>query len=731
MTGGLRPMKSCFRVAMLVCLSLFPLESHAQNRNDGWGSVGVALSGGSALGLAHIGVIRYFEEHHIPIDDIAGTSMGGLVGGFYAIGKDSAELTHIVNEADWDALLSATPEFLDRPVVDKQEWYRSSGNLSLRFGKHFSLPAGLNPGIPLSFFLSRNMLAYSSVSNFDDLPTPFRCVATDLVSGERVVLKQGVLARALRATMSLPAVFTPVTMDGMVLVDGAVVENIPVDVVREMGAQFVIAVAFTNPSVNAERLKTVSEVLRQTIDVVVSQNERRSLAHADLVISIDTSRFSGSDYRKSNEIIQAGYDAAEEKAADLKRLELSAEEWDRYVELRHAKIRPARSRGAVVEVSAPNLSFQQKAGGEIQRKLGTRIVDERELDDVLTGMVAATAVPGASYAWQKSANAQEGFGVHFAGKPGDQFLVDPSFLLSVSPQEPSRISLKFSSATILESAYKSRLLSTFNIGYDPGLRTEYYHPFGGTPYFVAPGLFIERYNVTQYSGSSYATYTRDRFGASFYSGTGTWRFLQARVGFEAGYDSYSPAPSVDGVPAKSGGFLTPEFRWLYNSEDAGGLPTRGTRAEGSSGYSLRNVSYPFFQNEFATFHPAGRKLTWFATSQIGSSFGRNLDYFEQFLAGGPGELTAFRYQEFHTNTMLLGGTGLMFQVPSIESLGLHPKLAAWYEVGRLDFGPQGWKTHQSTSTGIFVPTPVGPAGVSLSFDEAGNARFRLLFGRTW
>jgi len=699
--------------------------------NGGRRRVGVALSGGSALGLAQIGVIRYFEEHHIPIDDIAGTSMGGLVGGFYAIGMDSGELTQLVDKADWDALLSSMPRFLDQPAVDKQRWYRPFGNLSLRFGRHFSLPAGLNPGMSLSLFLSRNTLAYSNVSDFGDLPTPFRCVATDLVSGEGVVLKQGVLARALRATMALPGVFTPVTLDGMVLVDGGMVENIPVDVVRDMGAQFVIAVALETPRVKAERLKTVGEVLRHTIEVVVSQNEQRSLAHADLVISVDTAKFSRWDYQRSNDIIQAGYEAAQEKAADLKRFELPAEEWDRFLALRRQKIRPARSRGAVVQVSAPNASFEKKASGEVQRKLGSRIVDVRELDDVLTGMAAAAAVPGATYAWRKTEDGREGFQVDFAGRPGDQVLVEPSFLYSVSPQEPTRAALKFSTATIFENAYKSRLLTTLNIGYDPGMRAEYYHPFGGSPYFIAPGLFVERYNVNRYGGNFHTADTRDRFGASFYAGMGTWRFLQARFGLEAGYDSYGRAPTVDRIPPRSSGFLTPQLRWLYNSENSGGLPTRGTHAEGSMGYSFRNVSYPFFENQFSTFHPLGRKLTGFAISQIGTSFGRKLDYFEQFLAGGPGALTAFRYQEFHANTMLVGGAGLTYRAPSVESLGLHPRLAAWYEAARLDLGSQGWTTHQSTSAGVFVPTPVGAAGVALSFDETGKARFRLLFGRPW
>src|SRR3954451_23184224 len=146
--------------------------------------VGLALSGGGALGLAHIGVIQYFEERHIPIDLVAGTSMGGLIGGFYAVGKNSHDLKGIVDQADWDALLSPNPRFVDQPVVEKQDWNRTSGNVTFRFGKRFTLPAGLNPGETLALLLSRNTLGFSDLASFDELPTPFRCVATDLVSGE-------------------------------------------------------------------------------------------------------------------------------------------------------------------------------------------------------------------------------------------------------------------------------------------------------------------------------------------------------------------------------------------------------------------------------------------------------------------------------------------------------------------------------------------------------------------
>ena len=180
--------------------------------------VGLALSGGGALGLAHIGVIQYFEEHHIPIDVVAGTSMGGLVGGFYASGMDSKELNAMIEQVDWDTLLSPNPRFVDQPVVEKQQWNKTFGNLTFRFGRRFSFPAGLNPGEALSLMLSRNTVAYGELQSFSELPTPFRCVATDLVSGEPVVLSSGSLAKAMRATMALPAVFTPVKWDDKVLI---------------------------------------------------------------------------------------------------------------------------------------------------------------------------------------------------------------------------------------------------------------------------------------------------------------------------------------------------------------------------------------------------------------------------------------------------------------------------------------------------------------------------------
>jgi NTE family protein len=715
----------CFVTGLLLPATASADPIHRVHRPE----VGIALSGGSALGLAHIGVIRYFEEHHIPIDRIGGTSMGGLVGGLYASGMDSSQITAVVEQADWNALLNPSAPFADQPIVDKQKWTRTFGNLTLRFGKGFSLPSGLNSGEALSLLLSHLTLAYSGVSDFDELPTPFRCVATDLVSGDAVVLGKGSLSVAMRATMSLPGVFTPVKLGRMVLVDGGVLENIPVDPVRKMGAQTVIAIALETAKPKPEQFKSLSGVLRQTISLAVLKNEQLSLAKADLVISVDTSRFSGSDYREWKEIIETGYRAAQAHAADLARFELSPQDWDEYLAQRHGRMHPSERSGRVLAVSSPSASFQKNAQVELDHKLANRVVPEHKLETVLSGIVAATEVPGAAYEWKQEGDTEGGYTVKFSERPNDQVLVRVSALYAVSPGEPSRFGLRLSTITIPKNAYKARLLATYNLGYDPGVQAEVFKPLGSSEFFVAPQFIVDRTHFNSYTGSVRQSDTQDRFGGAVYFGAGTWRFAQVRLGAQAGYDSYSRSAVVDGVTSRSGGFTIPEARWIINTQDSGGLPTHGTKAEGAAGYVLRQTQeYPFFQNEFSTFQAVGSGMTLFATNDTATSFGRKLGYFDQFMAGGQTDIAAFRYQEFHANTLATTGVGFILYGRAIPHVSAHPGFAAWYEAGRFDMGSRGWATHQSTSVGVFFPTQVGATGLQLSFDEAGRARFRLMLG---
>jgi len=205
-------------------------------------TLGLVLEGGGALGLAHIGVIQWLEEHRIPVNYIAGTSMGGLVGGVYATGRNAQQLYEVVHGIEWNQVMSGQTAFHDLSFRRRQDAreYPSTVELGLKRGLQF--PGGFNSGQEVSLILDRVALPYSNLKSFDDLPIPFACVATDLVSNTEQTFRSGPLSLALRSTMSLPGIFTPVHIGGHIYVDGGLLNNFPVSVAKAMGAEFVVGV---------------------------------------------------------------------------------------------------------------------------------------------------------------------------------------------------------------------------------------------------------------------------------------------------------------------------------------------------------------------------------------------------------------------------------------------------------------------------------------------------------
>jgi NTE family protein len=687
--------------------------------------VGLALSGGGALGMAHVGVLKYFEEHNIPIDAVAGTSMGGLVGGLFATGLNSKELEQVARTTDFENILRATPDYEDRPVAEKQDWHRGSG-LTLRFQRNFSLPTGLNPGQPLALLLSHYTQAFAEMQSFDELPTPFRCVATDLTSASSFTLSGGSLPLSLRATMALPGIFTPVNLGDRVLVDGGAVNNIPVDVVRTMNTDVVVAVSLETAPVTAKNLTTLNSVLKQVVNVVVLENERRSLKQADIVISVPFDRYTATDYASAEAIIAAGYKAAQSMADKLKPFELSVGEYQKYLREREHRRRAVPEAGRVISVTSLQPAIQNDAHEELHRKLpGT--VDREKLEETLTGITAATSLPSAYYGWGEKED-QEGYSILLESRStGGELLIRPSLSMQASGGEPTRTSLKISWVGVQHNSYKARALGEATIGYNPGLRFEYYRPFDGRSYFVAPGFLYQNTHEDSYSGSAVNQFIRHRVAGTFYAGLGTWRFVQWRVGATGGYDHFSKTVITDGVTASSTAFANLESLFLYDHQDSGVLPSRGTRVTAAVGYSVRNYSFPYFDSQFSKFIPLNKGISAIVLGRGATSFGRKLPYYDQFTSGGLADLSAFRYQEFRANTLATGGGGIYFTMPKVREF--RTLLAFWDEVGRFDLGSPGWETHNSANAGLFLKTPLGPTGLVLSFDENARARLRFVFGR--
>ena len=222
------------RRLLVLLFLLFPLLGAAQEAQP---KVGLVLSGGAARGLAHIGVLKALEEQGVRIDAIAGTSMGAVIGGLYASGYSIAELEQVALTMDWRQVLSDDPPRTDVPFRRKQDDrdFLIKQRLSFRDDGSLGLPLGVIQGQNLALLLERLLVRSSDIRDFDRLPIPFRAVATDIANDQKVVFRSGHLPQVIRASMSIPAVFAPVELDGRLLVDGGMVDNIPVDVARDMG----------------------------------------------------------------------------------------------------------------------------------------------------------------------------------------------------------------------------------------------------------------------------------------------------------------------------------------------------------------------------------------------------------------------------------------------------------------------------------------------------------------
>jgi len=316
----------------------------------------LVLAGGGARGTAHIGVIKVLEELRVPVDCIAGTSMGALVGAAYATGMRAAEMEQVVSGLSTEALFVDRPPRSEVPIRSKIDERRNyiGPEFGVRGGK-LLVSKGLVAGEQLETTM-RRLIRSSDVIRFDDLPIPFRAVATDLVAGEPVVLSQGELSKALRASLSVPIALAPVRMDGRILVDGALTDNLPLDVARAMGADVAIVVDLGSPRLSEEELGTLLGVSRQIFDILIDQSEKRALEQLrpdDILIRPDLGDFGSADFDHWTVPIPLGEAAARQVSDRLARLSLSREEYAALSARRRAP-RPVDSR-AIAEVRLPGL----------------------------------------------------------------------------------------------------------------------------------------------------------------------------------------------------------------------------------------------------------------------------------------------------------------------------------------------------------------------------------------
>jgi len=697
-------------------------------------SIGLALSGGGALGLAHIGVLKWLEENHIPVDRIAGTSMGGIIGAMYASGMSPAEIETFAEHLDWEEILLPEPTYRQLSYRRKQDRrdFQIDAPLGLKHG--LGGPNGFNPGNGVGLLLDRLFFAESGIASFEDLPIPFRCVATDMLSGDAVVLHDGSLARALRATMAIPGVFTPVKMDGQILADGGMVENIPVEVVRNMGASVVIAVDLRVPLGGPEELESLTGVLSRALSVVILQNERRSLALADAAVIVDTGKFAADDYQRVHDLIRLGYASASAQAKALKAYAMADDaQWQQYLGTRYARKRQPFNEVKVVTVEGGDSDQDSR----IERRLKSSTegpLDLTKLDTQLFRVAGQGQFDRLGY---------EGFtqnGVAALRVTAHEKSYGPPFVdLAVNVNGSGVAAFDFSAGarvTFMDvEHYGGEWRNDLLLGSSNLAASEFYQPLAGSHFFVAPYAFASKLARNAFSGQTrVAVFGDERAGGGFDIGYDSGRRSELRFGYEIFSGKLAPLIGSAGLPSLSGS--TGEFRarYVWDGQDSPAIPGAGTRIVANLSRVLQSpgLVHPIDQLEVqtSTFVAFSEKTSLFVAASGGSTFHGSAGQFQLFSLGGPFRLGAYLPSEFVGNHYAYASIGFrrdLYRLPQL--VGRKVYWGGWYEAGSAFDNPNSVVIRGTFNLGVIADTIVGPVALAASVSPTGQSRVNFSVGR--
>ncbi len=714
-----------------------PAAASVQDKPKGRLRIGVALEGGGALGLAHVGVLEWFEQHHIPVDYVAGTSMGGLIGGFYATGMSPAELRKLIEGVDWNEILSdATPfEDLSYRRKEDQRAYPNSFVLGLRKG--LSIPSGLNSGHQIGLLIDRITLPYFRSEPFEELPTPFRCVATDLVTGKQVVFEQGSLAEALRSTMSIPGAFKPVFDKDRVLVDGGLVNNLPTDVVKEMGADIVIAVHLDTQPMEANDIKSLINVLDQSIRVVIAESELRGLARADAVVSVPLGRYSSTDYKKYDPIMQKGYEAAVSKTPLLEKFSLSDAEWQEYMRDREARKKTLAPVPQFIKVEGADTAQQTQNIEHFLAPLTGKPLDTDKLDRELTRLTGVGRYDTVGYRMMER-DGQQGLLIQVSEKNYAPPTIQPGFEVDGSESEEVGFTLGTRLTFLDVAGFRSEWRTDVLFGNTYGLGSELYRPF--TPlskWFIAPhGEASTRVFKIYDKGNPLADFKLGQANLGVDVGYGFDRFSELRLGYEMGYLDANlriGAPVFNSVSGRVG---DAKLHYLFDHTDSPVIPRRGVRSETTFRWFDTSPgttsAFPSLQSNLEYFQPVSALGSVFVDGKGGTTFGFANTGIPQFFLGGPLTLSAYGLNELQGNQYYLFRAGYLHDLWTLPPLvGKRVFVIGSYEFAKMYGAPNESKFPNDVAAGVLAETVIGPLFVGGSVGDTGHHKWFFQLGRVF
>jgi NTE family protein len=709
--------------------------------------IGLVLSGGGARGTAHIGVLKVLDELHVPVDAIAGTSMGAVVGALYASGMSGSEIEHLFSTVDWQDAFRDRPQRSVLAFRRKQEDEDFLVNVPVGFrGRKLLIPAGLFNGQKLTQVLRRATLPVAGITDFDRLPTRLRIVATDLETGAAVIMKSGDLTTAMRASMSAPGLFSPVTREGRLLVDGGLVKNLPIDVARDMGVDVLIVVDAGVGLSKRSQLSSLASVSNQALAIMVrrdAETQRATLSSHDLLLQPQMDELSSYDFHNVGRAIEAGSLAANAARSALQPLSLAPDDYSSYAANRTVTPRtpPLVQFVRTDSDSRPyEQTVAQNFGDQVGKPLDAAVAEQR-----VTGLYSRGTFESVDYHLAHDAVLGDGLEIRAVRNSWG-----PNYLrLGLSLQDDFAGNTAFNAAARLVftelGATAAEWVLDLQVGAAPRIGTEYFMPLSDLRrYFLAPHMQLEAHNIPQLAPG-----TEDQIGE--------FRVRSLDYGVDAGRELGNWGELRGGLlrdegttRVRLGDFSVPDTRFsvyaafarfAYDTLDSANFPHRGQsfslewRVEHDShigpGSDLMTLDW-----RGAVSRGKNTLVGWVSGGSTVSGSETNTRSF--FPLGGFLNLSGVRAQSIagphfgvarviYLRNVGSGGEGVL-NVPAYAGLSLE---AGNVWSSRRDISFSLGSTRKDASLFFGADTYLGPAYLAVGHDDRGRTAFYLFLGRSF
>jgi NTE family protein len=699
--------------------------------------IGLALGGGGAEAMTEIGVLQWFEENHIPVDVIAGTSMGSIIAALYSTGKTPEEMEHIMTDSAIDNVFRIGPAYTARSFRRRQDSREVPNAITVGLKHGVSFRNSLLTDTGLNELLDKEFLRYNDQLNFNNLPIPFRCQATDLTAAKSVTFSRGSLQDAVRASASIPGVFRPVALDGHEYVDGAILENLPTPQVKAMNADVVLSVSLPLEPIGSGSLDSILAVLQRAFAVGIENNEERDRQLASVVIMPDITGFSASDYAKTGRLAQLGYAAAESHRAELMKYALDDDAWKQYLDHRRSRERGPAGNVLQVKVKAPNAAVT----AEVNRKFSP-LVDQPVDTDQIEKLLADIRSDG-RYDADYSVGYDASDPAH-ADRPIVLVAVTdkkngPPFLdvgLNIAAQTAGITRATVNTLFLYQDfgGYGSELRAQFDFGFSTHIEGEYYRKLGIRGFFVAPRSDFTRAPYYIYSGNTRLSERQSQFaGVASDVGWGDGQQMELRLGYEFNNVQWTTTTGNDFMPDYSGNAQKARLRFIYDSQDRALVPRYGIRSTTDLGYlygTPNSRSAPQLYDQFQAAHTFGKKNVVLINAEGATMFNRNVAQPFRYTLGGPLRLSASSIDQYRGTDYFLITPGYLRQIAKLPApLGQSIYVGATYEIGQMRAPGLANINRQDVSFGLIAETPLGVITIAPSFGTAGERKLTFTLGK--